>query len=54
MTKSPKKQTDLDTFEVMLEELIAEARKRRIANARLGDLQHVRLAVKALREARNA
>jgi len=52
MTKSPKKQTDLDLFEKMLNDLVAEAQKLRIAHARQGDLQHVKLAIQAIRKAR--
>ena len=54
MTKSPKKQTDLDAFEAMLADLITEGRKRRIPHARQGDLEHVKLAVQAIRRARES
>jgi hypothetical protein len=54
MTKSPKKQTDLDAFEAMLDDLIAEAKRHRIPHARQGDLVHVKLAVQAVRKAREA
>jgi len=52
MTKSPKKQINLDLFESMLNDLEAEAAKLRIPHARQGDLTHVKLAIKAIRKAR--
>ena len=52
MTKSKSKTVDLDAFEETLDALIEEAKKRKIPNARTGDLVHAKLAVAAMRKAR--
>jgi len=51
MTKSLKP-TNLDLFEQMTKHLIAESQKLGLPNARIRDLQEIKVVIRAIRKAR--
>ena len=51
MTKSPKP-VNLDLFEEMIVQLIAETRKLGLPNARIRDLQDAKIVIKQVRKTR--
>lgn len=52
MTKLPKP-TNLDLFEEMTSNLIAEARRMGLPNARIRDLQETKVVIKLIRKTRD-